>query len=273
MQLNQQDAELFYKLMWSLQAYVNNEHGIYPDIATPQEYSSKVDRQEKMKVRDALWADLSIIDSFVQDNPDRLSEDELEIVKKWKNGIHGSFFIERLLKKYAVFIKDEEVYAVLGLTQPIQEIYHPSWLPLYVQTILLPFKGRIIYDGMIKPYNMSFGGGVKHELKETYMRAKQNNRIIETFDPEKRKKKEQKTGRPPKDYTSELEELEKIAKKMRSSSRAPAIYSPAFKLIRESIKFAQSAVDNPKDTEALYDRLDKVEKAVDRSETVLFRTE
>ena len=84
-----------------------------------------------------------MIDSFVQENPQNFSEKKLSIVSNWKNYIEGDFHIERFLKRYAVFIKGADVYGVLGLHQEFNELIHRSNLPLYVNTVLLPFKGKV----------------------------------------------------------------------------------------------------------------------------------
>ena len=78
------------------------------------------------------------------------------------------------------------MYGVLGLFQGFDEVVPRSHLPLYIQTVLLPFKEKIVYDGLFRTYNIYFGGGIKRSLKESYMRAKQNNRIIESFEPTKK---------------------------------------------------------------------------------------
>ena len=93
------------------------------------------------------------------------------------------FYIERFLKRYTIFIKDAEVYGVLGLREDFEEVVPRSRLPLYVETALVPFKGKIVYDGLFQAYNIYFGGRTKRNLRESYMRAKQNNRIIESLEP------------------------------------------------------------------------------------------
>ena len=140
----------------------------------------------------------------------------------WKNFIEGDFYIERFLKGYAILIKDRDVYGVLGLYQGFDELIHPSYLPLYIKTFLLPFKGKIVYDGLFERYNVHFGGGIKRELKESYMIAKQNGRIIESLEPiQKENQKEnqkEKPGKPLKDWNFELNELADKAKNLRGSS-------------------------------------------------------
>ncbi len=183
MKLSTQDADLFFKLMWSLQNYVNLKMSIIPDVTTVAEYEL-LSPPEKIKVRDALYDNIEIIDSYVQENPQNLSQEELEIVKSWKKYRRGDYFIERLLKKYAIFIGDEKVYGVLALHDSFEDMLAYVRLPYYVKATLLPFKGKIIYDSLLQGYSISFGGGIRANLKETYMAAKQNGKIIESFEPQ-----------------------------------------------------------------------------------------
>ena len=55
---------------------------------------------------------------------------------------------------------------MLGLNQGFDELVHRSHLPLYVKTVLLPFKEKIVYDGLFQAYNVYFGAGIKRDLKE-----------------------------------------------------------------------------------------------------------
>jgi hypothetical protein len=47
-----------------------------------------------------------------------------------------------------------------------------------VTTVLLPFRGKIIYDGLVSGYNITFGGGIKRTLNEEYKQAKEAFGII-----------------------------------------------------------------------------------------------
>jgi hypothetical protein len=51
-------------------------------------------------------------------------------------------------------------------------------LPRYVETVLLPFEDKIIYDGFIAPYNVSFGSGYARSFKDTYREVKEKDGII-----------------------------------------------------------------------------------------------
>jgi hypothetical protein len=70
---------------------------------------------------------------------------------------------------------------VLGLIDGLEEVVPAYDLPRMVDAVLLPFKGWIIYDGLLQGYNISFGGGIRSDLNHTYMTAKQKDRIITTM--------------------------------------------------------------------------------------------
>ena len=86
MKLSTQDADQFFELMWSLQEYVNLKLEILPDIDTMEEYK-KLPRSQKLAVRDALYDNIELVDEYLKENPQDLSEEELEIVGGWKKKI------------------------------------------------------------------------------------------------------------------------------------------------------------------------------------------
>ena len=167
MKLDPADAQLFFDLMLPLQWYVNQQAKLLPNIKSFKAYKDS-SMDNKIMVRDYLFGHPELIDQFIQTNPEKLEADALSIIATWKNFIRGDFFIERLLKKYSVFIDDKEnVYAVLGLTDGLDTSIDKRDLPLRVQTILLPFKGKIVYDGFFRWYRIFFCGGIKSSLKQT----------------------------------------------------------------------------------------------------------
>ena len=175
MKLSNQQASLFFELMWPLQFFVNQQERILPSIETLEDYIA-LTMEEKIKVRDVLFEGQKWIDMFVKENPRGFSKDKLEMVSKWRDFIADDFYIERFLKKQAIFIaSDNRVYSVCGLYQGFDEMIHPSNLPLYIKTVLLPFSGKIVYDGVLQGYNIHFGGGIRSNLKEIYLTAKQKN--------------------------------------------------------------------------------------------------
>jgi hypothetical protein len=121
MLLTPQDAGLFFKLHRTLMFFVNQRLRVLPDdIASPEEFSS-LPPEVRLKVRDAFLKHTDLIGAFVEENPARLTTDELDIVRSWRHLVHGKFYVFRQLKKYMVFLsidKQPIAYGVLALSQP-----------------------------------------------------------------------------------------------------------------------------------------------------------
>jgi hypothetical protein len=52
-----------------------------------------------------------------------------------------------------------------------------------IQTVLLPFEDRIIYDSLLTTYNISFGPGIRRSLKEAYRNATEREGILTSLLP------------------------------------------------------------------------------------------
>ena len=274
MKLSPEEVDLFYKLMWPLQFYVNQQREILPYMDSLEAYIA-CPQEDKLEVRNALYENISLLDAFVAENPAHLSADELAIVQSWKRFVASEFYIVRFLKKAAIFVDTSDpprVYAVLGLTDSLEDVFYGRKPPIWVQTVLLPFKGRIVYDGLLNYYNIYFGSGIRGNLKEIYMAAKQNRRIIETLEPERQPPKKKRAPRkPPRDWQPVVDELVETAEKLKGG-QSP-VQSPAFSVLKASARLAQAAVHDPDDLDTLWKMGKSVQRAMRRLETVLDRAE
>jgi hypothetical protein len=180
MLLSSQDAQLFFKLHRALMSFVNQRLGVLSQpISSPEEFSA-LPGEDRLKVRDAFLDETDLIELFVDQNPFQLAEDELDIVLSWRHQRAGKFYIFRELKKYTVFLSSEKepvAYGVVALSQPFEELVGP-YLPVLTETVLMPFKGRIVYDSLLNTYSISFGPGIRRMLNETYQKAKNRHGIV-----------------------------------------------------------------------------------------------
>ena len=180
MLLTPQDVELFFKLHRALMFFVNQRLQVLPDdISSPDEFSS-LSPQVRLKVRDAFLKHTDLIQQFVDANPAHLTSDELDIVRSWQHLVHGKFYVFRELKKYTVFLSTTSpaiAYGVLALSQPFEDLIGP-YLPILTQTVLLPFKGVIVYDGLMSSYRISFGPGIRRNLNQDFKEAKTRHGIV-----------------------------------------------------------------------------------------------
>ena len=184
MQLPAEQTARFYRIWLALLRYVNEERHLVPAFSA-SEKDAPLALSDEMQVRNALWADDALREQFIALNPAGLPASDLAVVASWQYLRAGSFSIVRALKTYTVFLSEEEpqrAYGVLGLSHPIEEML-PLPLPTYVQTVLLPFEGQIIYDGLLQSYAVVLGPGIRARLNEEYRNAREREGIITTLGP------------------------------------------------------------------------------------------
>ncbi|QEH32578.1 hypothetical protein OJF2_10550 [Aquisphaera giovannonii] len=183
MQLSLQELELFYRLHRSLLFFVDGRLGILDPPPEDPDAFCRRPPEERVKVRDALATHLDLIDAYLAENPEGFAAEELDVVASWKHQVAGTFFVFRYLKQYTVFLDDREpplAYGVLSLADAFEDLLGPD-VPLLAKTVLLPFLGRIVYDGLLSGYNVTFGPGVRGRLKVAYDAAKKFPGIITTL--------------------------------------------------------------------------------------------
>ncbi len=180
MLLDPPDVELFFRLHRTLMFFVNQRLKVIPEKLTSPEEFSALSPEVRVEVRDALNANVDLIESFVAGNPAHLSNDDLDIVRSWRHLVAGQFYVFRELKKHTVFLSATDpaiAYGVLALSQPFEELIG-SGLPVLMQTVLLPFKDKVVYDGLMSRYNIIFGPGIRRRLDQDFKDAKQRHGIV-----------------------------------------------------------------------------------------------
>jgi hypothetical protein len=174
-----QQVERFYSIWRPLLLFVNEHRNVIPRLRGG-DWDFNLPITDIMKIRDLLWEDDTLLEAFIIQNPAGLNERELDLARSWKYRRHGDFFIFRYLKKYSILInekRDPEVFAVKGLYSTFEEIVGP-YLPILVTTVLLPFEGEIIIDSLLRPFLVSFGPGIRGELKWIYNDIRECGEII-----------------------------------------------------------------------------------------------
>jgi len=178
MRLAPSQVQRFYSIWKPLLLYTNERHKLVPRMS----FDDPECIPDIQKLREAVWKDDAVLDMFALENPTGLPKEDLSLVKSWQHRVAGKFFILRQLKKHAIFMADNRVYAVLALESFFEELV--PQIPAYVEAILLPFEGQIIYDTLLAPYPIVFGRGIQANMKEEYMAAKKRGEIIETLNTE-----------------------------------------------------------------------------------------
>ena len=174
-----EDVALYFKLHRALMQFANQKLEVVPGIDSPDEFAH-LPPETRLELRNAFLEHIDLIEAFVNQNPANLDDDELDIVRSWRHLVSGEFYAFRQLKKHMIFLAaggSPVAYGVVALSEPLENLIGPS-LPVLTRTVLMPFKGRIIYDGMLNSYNVTFGGGIKRSLNDSYREAKQHLGIV-----------------------------------------------------------------------------------------------
>jgi hypothetical protein len=279
MNLSTEETQLFYKLHWALLAYANQYLKVIPHITTADKVS-KQPVEQVAKLRDALHAKPDLLERFVAENPERLSLQELAIVASWRHQVRGDFYIIRHLKPYTVFMSGRgttHLYGVLGLYDPLETVTGGAPLPILVQATLLPFRDRIVYDGIMSFYRITFGRGIRSSLSEEYNRLKEREGIIEqlvgpTGEAQMRTSLDRKAPRKPApDWRPAVDGIVAQTEKMRQTDTK--LQGAAFGLLRAAASLAQATLQE-KDAEAeAARRLRSVRTALTKLEKLLYEEE
>lgn len=178
--LERNDIDLFYKLYAKLLCFVNMQAKVLqPETLFPDSFLA-LSVKERIKIRDALFNRGEYIDEFIHnESAQEFSNNELEILASWKHFEKGKFFIYKHLKTHSIFLDDSgkgRAFAVSGISDPLDEMF--PYTPFLAEAVLIPFKDRIIYDGLIIGYSVHFGSGIRTGIKSIYEKAKHNSGLI-----------------------------------------------------------------------------------------------
>jgi len=178
--LSSEDRRLFFEVWLGLLAFVNDKHGLVKGFGHPRK-SKEADVHDVVLLRDKLWEDAGIIDEYMESG--LAPREHIEILNAWKTRrIAGDFLFVRQLKKYAVLMNTDgdRLYGVLGISDPLSELV--AFLPVMLSTVLLPFRGAVIYDSIIYSERVSFGHNMREDINDEYQRIKAERGIITTLE-------------------------------------------------------------------------------------------
>jgi hypothetical protein len=179
--VSEPNARRFFRIWWALLEHVNRERKLLSKLPRrPGDGAMRL--EEAAPLREALWADDALRESFVIENPAGLAPEDLSVVSSWQARVEGKFIVFRYLKRHTVFMDTSSaVYGVLGLYSPIEDLLGPR-PPHVVETVLLPFGSRIVTDGILRPLSVRLGPGIRRSLAETYSDAWSDKRIVTSLD-------------------------------------------------------------------------------------------
>jgi hypothetical protein len=141
---------------------------------------SALSPEKRHEVAQAFLGRLDLIDAFIAANPTGLSEEELGIVSSWRHLVAGRFIALRQLKKHMILLACDgtrTAYGATGLVDPMARVI-PQPLPAMIETVLLPFRGKIVYHGIVNSFNVTFGPGTRRRFEEEFRTAKATSGVV-----------------------------------------------------------------------------------------------
>lgn len=177
--LTKQEADLFFKIFEQLVYFANLRLKVINNFPKPNEGDWNL--EDVQKISDRIFLNPEIITSFYSENPAMLNKGEIELVKSWKTFIKDKFIAFTNKGKTIFFSSEKEpkAYEVNGLYDDFFDM--TPFQPIMVEAILIPFKEKIIYPSLFKPYMISFGGGYKKGLMIDFELSKNKFGIISSL--------------------------------------------------------------------------------------------
>jgi len=274
MEISADDEELFLTMWWKLLFFSNQKTGTIADCHSEDDLRD-VSPESLVAVRNALLAKPELIDQFVAQNPAGFSQEMLDIISNWRYFVEGNFYIERYLANHAIFIGESGIYKVKYIFEHLSLVVPKASLPVYVKTVLLPFKGQIICDCMMNIHRIHFGGGFRANLREQYSKTKRLGKLIETLGPAGpgTAPVAARKSLPFKDWRPEIDALFEQSQKLRVDRAIPGVLRESFKMVLSAIELAQVAAAKSPDEDLLWERMNKINRSMRRMIKILERDE
>lgn len=157
------------------------------DLNMPKE----VLHETMIRLRDAAFKKHNLMDAFVKENPGNHSPEELAVVLQWKHARVGWFYIIRCMKHRAEFLGSaetfrltKELFLVHSRGVAFDQIVQTP-LPVFVRTGLLPFKDKIVFDGVMEFIGKDLGDEVREMMLGCYRHLKQDVGVITSLPDER----------------------------------------------------------------------------------------
>lgn len=165
--LNRRDADLFYKLYFSLLDFTNKKYNVEPGIKKIYKQEG-IDASLLIPINNYLFDNKNIIDEYISCNPDNFNSEELEIIEGFKSAVKSDYFVAvGFEREYTQILSDDgKMYMVKGIRSNLDDVIDDD-LPVFISTTLLMFKGKIVFNSFLGSYGgIDFGNDFKRHILE-----------------------------------------------------------------------------------------------------------
>jgi hypothetical protein len=186
MRVSSETARKFNSLYTLLLYYAGQERKVLPSSMNLDDFKDGP-LGLKIRCRDAIYEPIPLIGRFLQANGELLTVEAQATLALWADKhMSGTFAVLRHLKKYSVFLAQDgsgKAYGVLGLTEDLGQMIPKEILPSLVKTVLLPFEGAIVCDGIVVAAgHVTLDVEDQKELNAQYAEIKRTGNIITSLE-------------------------------------------------------------------------------------------
>lgn len=165
--LSLKDTDLFYKIYFALLEFTNNKYKVKPNLKI---YNQKyIDPADIIDIIVKFWQEKDIIiQEFIKNNLYKFNSEELKITGEFKNGIYTMYIIVKFENEYTAFMLEDKAYMVKGINDNLDNIISYKDLPVVTTTAIIPFKGYLVYDGILQNYSINMGPNFSKMIERDY---------------------------------------------------------------------------------------------------------
>ena len=180
-QISYSERKMFYETWYKLLDFVNQKLDVVQHKFSLK-YPDYHDEILLHKIREKLWANPELIGEFLR-NTDNLSNEEISLLQPWeKHHMKGTFILVKYEPEYAIFMRadkgeDINLYGVKGMTTAIAQSMQLQ-LPIALETVLLPFGDKIIYDSFMIPHDIRFDTETCEMIESEYKKTRRKSGVI-----------------------------------------------------------------------------------------------
>lgn len=181
MTLSQNDYYEYLSIHLNLLYFTGYYTGILEEEISFQDFL-RMSFQQKAFCRNVFLENQEeLLSEYIGDGTE-IPNEQLAILRGFRKNEHGQFILLKCLKDHAILksVDNGKFYAVKALSDSFEDLI-PDF-PVIFKLNILPFKGKIIYDGFIEGGNIKIGTHIQKSLNEEYVRARKNNEIVFSLD-------------------------------------------------------------------------------------------
>jgi hypothetical protein len=174
MKLSLQEEDMLFSQLEMLDAFALENVSKEEDFSREGLSIHEVHR----KARNVWQKDPSFVDRYIASN-EALKDDEIALLKSWRGITRSLFVVLACYPKYAIFFSAEGCmfYEVLAIEDGFYAVLGEK-PPVVIETSLLPFKNKIVWDGLIGSTEIAIEKSVASAMLKNYEKAKKIGFVI-----------------------------------------------------------------------------------------------